>query len=61
MMIFGRVASHLPMTTRCWLPPESVSTGTCGSSALMTRRSIHSSMSRVRRSPSIRRKRPMHL
>ncbi|MOA35873.1 hypothetical protein D3C78_1573610 [compost metagenome] len=28
MMTLGWVASHLPITTFCWLPPESVPTGT---------------------------------
>jgi len=26
MMTFGRVASHLPSTTFCWLPPDSSET-----------------------------------
>ena len=35
---FGSVASHLPSTTFCWLPPESVPTGASRSPAFRRRR-----------------------
>ena len=39
MMTFGRVASHLPITTFCWLPPESVPAGTESAAARRSSRS----------------------
>src|SRR5262245_7145611 len=42
----GAVASHFASTTFCWLPPESVETGSASALALTSRRRVHDWASR---------------
>src|SRR5829696_1386140 len=44
---FGPVASHLPSTTFCWLPPDSVPTLSCSRWNFSCRRAAHSSASEI--------------
>ena len=55
MMTRGFVASHLAMTTFCWLPPESSATSWSRAAARRSRRAVYS---RVRRNSSARRRKP---
>ena len=59
---FGSVASHLPITTFCWLPPDSVDTAWSRLAVLIDRRAIMSSaMSRTWHGPrTLRRDAPDH-